>query len=203
MRDNSLFKVHPDLTAGSRQWAEQPPLWILPPVSLLLTTCGSDIIQINCVPHRYQSLSWILMATLPINLRGSWIWGEGITGAGIEGKRYGYYRLLMNFWMSLDLPQVCLGLHMLLWTVHLQQALGGSVALPNATVPGLQDKATYINCENTSARARQHEPNILHKKAKQSLRTWLCKSFGYKHILLIEYTRQFEEKINIWIITTF
>ena len=44
----------------------------------------------------------------------------------------------MNFWMALDPPQVCLGLHMLPWTVHLQQTSGGSVAQPNATVPGPQ-----------------------------------------------------------------
>lgn len=49
----------------------------------------------------------------------------------------------MNFWMALDRPQVCLGLHMLPWTVHLQQISGGSVAQPNVTVPGLQqDKRT-------------------------------------------------------------
>lgn len=43
----------------------------------------------------------------------------------------------MNFWMALDPPQVCLGLHMLPWTVHLQQTYGGSVAQSNATVPEL------------------------------------------------------------------
>lgn len=39
-------------------------------------TWGSDINQFNCIPHWYQSLSCILMATLPVILRGGWILQE-------------------------------------------------------------------------------------------------------------------------------
>lgn len=66
----------------------------------------------------------------------------------------------MNFWTALDPPQVCLGLHMLPWTVHLQQTSGGSVAQPNTTVTGLkQDKHTQ---------STPHKSNFdLYKKAAQ------------------------------------
>lgn len=61
----------------------------------------------------------------------------------------------MNFWMALDLLQACLGLHMLPWTVHLEQTSGGSVTQPIATLPGVQH-----------TKSSQHEPNFdLHKKA--------------------------------------
>lgn len=101
LRDNCPFKVHSDLTAGSRQYVEQPTLWILPPVSLPLTTCGSDIIQINCIPHWDQSFCWILMATLPIKLIESWIWGDENNRCKDRWKEIWimYCRLLMSFWL--------------------------------------------------------------------------------------------------------
>ena len=66
--------------------------------------------------------------------------------------------------MALDPPQVCLGLHMLPWTVHLQQTSGGSVAQPNASVPGLRHKHT----ESAQKESAVHEPNFdLYKEAKK------------------------------------
>lgn len=54
--------------------SEQSRLPSLNPASCysVVTTCGSDMNQINCFSHRYWSLSWILMTTLPVNLRESW-----------------------------------------------------------------------------------------------------------------------------------
>lgn len=97
----------------------------------------------------------------------------------------------MNFWVDLGLPQVCLGLHMLPWTGHLQQTSGGSVAQPRATVSGSTAKQTYTRFAKVSLQ-------------RNSLRgVCSCKSSRGKQIDILSFSpRSVCDMIILWLWNT-
>lgn len=74
----------------------------------VVTTCGSDMNQINFFPHRYQGLSWILMTTLPVNLRESWRETQHVQGQREWCRWNRLLILLMIFWLGFDPLQIFL-----------------------------------------------------------------------------------------------